>query len=237
MDITFYVMNHHTRNVDKVVSALEAQGVTPRVFTDTSDHCKSKDRTVKHLGVATNFLNILNDKCDTRWKVILHDDVDVPEQFVDVISHVLHYAPESQVSFYNPTNKAYRKAHEEGFNVLSTYANYWTQCLAFPTSKVEHFTNWVNEKVTHHGYYSEDGLLWRYNTRTKRKVYVIIPSIIQHLGYRESTFGNPPQCGKNLRNSATYSPKYDYKKVDWIKAFASPFKDSKKLSDGEYLKD
>jgi hypothetical protein len=206
------------------------------VFTDTTDFCRSK--ATRWRGVAANYCRILRHDDSDRWKIILHDDVTVPDGLFGRIAHVLESAPDRIVSFYNPTNLGYLRAATSGrHHVLRTYANWWTQCHAFPVSLARGFLEWVDGNVVEFGRFAEDGMLWRFCSRTRNPVYAIVPSLIQHEGFDRSTFGISPKVGKRARNSATYDPAFDVKAVNWRHHFANPYPDDTRKMSNVGLRD
>lgn len=229
------ILNHHTRDVSAIVEAVRREGREPEVFTDTSDWNKTKGAT-RYLGVYTNYVRILKSPTKEARKVILHDDVTVEPGLFDRIEHVLGYAPEAPVAFYNPDNAGYQQAQQQGRHVLATHGNFWTQCLTFAVSDIPPILEWFDRHIVP-GICAEDGALWRYLTRSRKFCYAVVPSLVQHVGYDRSTFGIGAKVGKNLRKSGTYDAGFDVTKVHWQREFSSPFFDRSSCWSTEGLKD
>ena len=217
------IMNHHSRDASPIIDKIQKQGRSPIVFTDPTSYGKDKKNKLRYLGLANNYLNILEAPTEAKWKIIMHDDISVPEGLMDKIDYILERAPSGIISFYNPNNKAYQEAYANGNHVLATYKNTWLQVHAIPTQTGFEIAKWIREKCYPLGLRSEDGMIWSWSTVTKNRIHAIIPSLIQHDGYAKSTFGNPAKAGKYYRYSATYRPQFDVKTIDWEYEFNNPF--------------
>jgi hypothetical protein len=226
----YVIMNHHKRDFNPVATALMAQGVVPALSIDQTDYYAHRGLN-RYLGVAENYLNILEMLTADPWKVVMHDDLTLPPNLVENIEHILARAPDNIISFYNPTNLAYRTASERGYHALRTYKNFWGQCHAWPTELGYEFAKWARAHFQPLGLRSEDGMLWAWCSLLDKPVYAVIPSLVQHEGYDRSIFKNPPKCGPNLRNSATYDPDLDVATVDWHDAFRDAYPDNTKSRD------
>jgi hypothetical protein len=221
MSALICVLNHYSRNISDKVEKLKALGLPFEVFTDTSDYRLNKE--TRWYGVSLNYLRILKHETDFDWKIIIHDDIDIDNNLFDKIKHILNSAPKSIVSFYNPTNKAYRLANESGKHIFSTYSNWWTQCHAFPKRMQSDYLKWTEENDKYVRRYAEDGLLWRYLSLKNINIYSVMPSLVQHNGYDKSTFKLPAVVGKNKRNSESYNENFYVYKVDWKSEFKYPY--------------
>ena len=224
MTIQPIIMNHHSRNASPIVDAIDLQGYEPALFTDPTDFASQRGNPLRYLGIARNYLNILTYETDADWKVIMHDDISIPDGVLDKIDYVLDRAPQEIVSFYNPTNKAYLDAYKKGHHTLSTHKNVWLQVHAIPTALSYEIANWIREKADPFGLRAEDGTIWSWSTITRRPLYAIIPSLFQHEGYAKSTFGNPAKAGRYFRYSETYRPNFDVTEVDWEAEFNNPYR-------------
>lgn len=221
------IMNHITRDVSDKKASLDSIGRDYKVFTDTTEFRSSKNLDLKYVGINTNYVNILSHKCDSRYKVILHDDIPFDGELFHKIEYVMDYAPEGIVSFFNPTNNLYRGVNEKGINVVRTQKNFWTQCIAFPQSLEAEYIQFVKPFIGR-SHYAEDGLMKKYLNETGRYLHVVVPSFVQHEGYNRSLYGIPGKVGKNKRNSETYDPGFNVENIDWKAAFSNPFIDNEK---------
>lgn len=170
---------------------------------------------------------MLRHQTESKYKIIIHDDVSIHDNLFSNIAYVMQFADTGLTGFYNPTNNLYNKAYSINHNVVSTYSNFWMQCIAIDTKWGFEFVKWVEENMMI-GRTSEDGMMWSYLSITNQIAKIVIPSFVQHEGYDRSTFGNPYICGGNLRNSATYDPDFDPSLVDWKHEFENPYIDKSK---------
>lgn len=227
------IMNHHTRPAGFVADQVRAQGREPMVFTDQTSYYRSKYN--KRLGANANFAGILQAPLSSDWKLLLHDDIEIQPNAFEVVDHILKFAPPSLVCFFHPTNKKYRSAWEAGQHVMKTYSNFWMPFTALHRDFIPGLLDfWKNE--TDQRTHSEDGLTTRYCSRKEIWAYAVLPAQAQHIGLDISTYGNPRQCGPNLRNSFTYGEPLDVYSIDWEFQFNNPFVDRKKNLNTDGLK-
>lgn len=220
------VLNHYSREISQKVQYLNSQKIPFKVFTDFTEYRKKKD--TRWLGLVINYLNILKYESDAEWKIIIHDDIDFDHNLFDKITHILKFAPKNIISFYNPTNKAYTDCYKSGKHIFRTYSNWWSQCHAFPKNLEKDYISWAENNPDYVKKYAEDGLLQRYLSCYNIPLYAVVPSLIQHTGYNESTFNLPARVGKNLRNSATHDPDFDVKFINWNYEFRYPYINNEK---------
>lgn len=223
------VQNHYTRNTSELEKRIieTANGVEYKVFTDSTDYYKDRRSPYRYFGIAENFLNMLREKTDSPYKIIIHDDVSIHDKLFANIEIVMQYADTGLTGFYNPTNNLYNTAFQLGHHVVSSCSNFWMQCIAIDTNWGFEFVKWVEENMMI-GRTSEDGMMWSYLSITNQPAKIVIPSFVQHEGYDRSTFNNPYICGGNLRNSATYDPSFNPLTVNWKHEFANPYLDKQK---------
>ena len=224
------IMNHVSRNIDTQIEILNSTEREYKVFTDHTNFARSREKNLRYIGIVTNYLNILSYKSDSKYKIVMHDDIPLSEELFEKIDYIMQYAPDRIVSFFNPTNLLYKSMEESGRHVLQTYKNFWMPCVAFPKSMEEKYIQYAKPFVGH-SHYAEDGLVKKYMTENDLSAYVVCPSLVQHEGYDKSIFGTPAKVGKNLRNSATYSPTFDVKAIDWKKEFENPVIDKEKYKE------
>lgn len=228
----FHVLNHHTRNCDEQMARLAAQSAAaglapPAAFTDrTNPGRRLPGPTPKYLGLCTNFLNILRHPCPGPWKVVVHDDINIPDGLVDRIVHVLAAAPERcVVSFYNPSNSHYVAAAMQRHRVLRSYSRWWSQCHAWRSEAAAEFVAWADEKIEPGslGTFAEDRMAARFFTRRNVPMYAVVPGFVQHDGFDRSTFGIPATIAGRSRRSVTCNLAQDVRAVDWPAEFARPY--------------
>lgn len=223
-------MNHVSRNIDTQIEILNLTGREYKVFTDRTNFGRSKEKNLRYFGVLSNHLNILSHKSESKYKIIMHDDIPMSADLFEKIDYIMQYAPDRIISFFNPTNLLYKSMEESGRHVLQTYTNVWFPCVAFPKSLEEQYIKYAKPFVGR-SIYAEDGLLKKYMSENDLSAYVVCPSLAQHEGYDKSIFGTPGKVGKNLRNSATYSPTFDVKAIDWKMEFENPVIDKEKYKE------
>jgi len=222
------VLNHYSRSVESIVQRIKQTTDIPyKVFTDTTDYYKTKNE-YRYKGLDDNFLNILEYKTDAPYKIVIHDDVSIHDNLFKNIEHVMPFAPDGMVGFYNPTNKHFLDAHDKGHHVIKTPINYWTQCAVYNTQWGYAFVDWIKTNMKNYDKTSEDGMLWHYHSITNTFAHIVIPSFVQHDGYDKSTYKIGAKIGKHLRNSSTYDIGFDPSKVDWVKEFQNPYLDNRK---------
>ena len=129
MPVEYNIMNHHSRKVSNMVSQFEKFGRNVIVNTDSTDYYKTRDDN-RYKGINDNFFGILGRKSNSKWKVILHDDVDVYENMLNNIEHILSVAPSVMIiNFYNPTTKRINSAVDEGRHVIEHFNQFWANAL------------------------------------------------------------------------------------------------------------
>lgn len=229
-----YIMNHHTRDCSIIEKQLSDYGEEFEVSTDNTDWYKNKG-TYRWMGISTNYLRILKRPTEHRFKIIMHDDISVYPALFKKINYILMHAPEAIICFYNPTNNGTKKANASGKHVYQTSGNFWTQCLAFPTSMCEHYIEW-SKKHIEMGVVAEDGMMCHYLKHNNLKAYVVMPSLIQHEGFNKSTFGISGVIGKNRRNSFSFDKDFDVHAIDWKKEFADPYNEGSVYRNNKGLK-
>ena len=183
----------------------------------------SIDRTPTNTGIWENYRKalIMKPKTPEKWRLIVHDDIMFPGDALKKILHIMDYAPDEPLSFYNPTNKAYLEAHEKGKHVLRTNANFWSQAMATPIHIARRYDEWADKNVKSE-YKWEDRRMGLYFNENNIFANCVIPSLVQHVGYNRSLFKIPGRCGKYYRNSKTYDSNFNVHAVDWGREFKNP---------------
>jgi len=229
-----WIVNHHSRDCSAMVKAVEAQGREARVFTDKTDRAPGLPR---YLGLATNYLNILSDPVPSgsEWKIVIHDDIAIPDGMFDKMEYVMQFAPVTTLSFYNPTKNLLHNAWKTGHFALRTKTTWWSQCSAHHVRRIAPYVAWARSKVEI-GVLGEDSCYLQYLNYSGLWLFYVLPSFTQHLGYDRSIFGIPFKCGTRLRNSDNYQPDFDVTKVDWVRHFAFPFLDNSTEMNREGMK-
>lgn len=215
------VMHHKSRDASATVSRMSAEGLPFQLFTDTSDYVYN--RSTRRMGVALNYLRILDHPIDNEWRIITHDDIVWGEGAFQKIAYILQYAPPNVISFFNPNNTAYRECLNSGKRILSTYANFWPPCHAVHRSIAERMVIFFAANKRHVTRHAEDGLIQRWHSYHNVPIYVTVPGIIQHNLEVPSVFGTKPVVFGVERKSATYDPGVNVYAIDWQKEFADPF--------------
>jgi len=165
------------------------------------------------------------------WKVIIHDDIKIPAGLVDKIHYVLARSPKEPISFYNPTNKDYLAGVASGHHVLKTGRNVWIPLQAIPTTLAYDFAAWAREHHSPFGSIAEDSLLKCWATIQNHPLYAVMPSLVQHDGFADSTFGTSPKVGRYERTSQSYDPDFDVTTIDWVVEFMLPYIEGSKQID------
>ena len=231
VSLRVYVQSHKSRDPEYVAAKVRAAGESPRVFIDQSDYNRTKSREYRWKGLYDTFTAILADPQDEEWKVTMQDDISFPADVFQRIRHVLRFAPRgSMLSFYNPTNAAYRECVSAGRHVLSTRANFWGQCFAFHKHTLKPLLEWGKEHIIL-GYNSDDRFLGKYCTYVGCRLLVVVPSFVQHDGYDRSLMGTAGQGAMYARCSENYDPAFDVSTVDWVEHFENPYADNTRSAD------
>jgi hypothetical protein len=222
------IMNHYKRDISAQVEKLEAIGWPYKVFTDYSDYKDTRDEN-RYKGLKDNYMSIIRYQTEHKWKLILHDDMSITSDLFAKIEYVLRYSFQKNiVSFFHPTNKKYREAVESGHHVVKVFSNFWLPCHAFPKVLEADLINFYDNNEVTLKRYSEDGVISRYMSFKGIPLYVVTPTLSQHLGIDSSLFGNPRVCGGNERTSFSFNEDFDVTEVDWNKEFNRPFQDLSK---------
>lgn len=236
------IMNHVERLQEAVVlqKIIKRQadpfGIPVYIQTDYTQHYKNKQHRYK--GVAVNYLRCLSYPTDHhgRYRIVIQDDVLMPPLCLNNIMTILEAAPEGHVvGLYNPTNGGYTEALEQGHHVMTTVANLWTQAAAWDESLITEYLDWT-EKNVEVGLEGEDFQMYVFHKMTDRKVYVALPSCVQHLGRNRSMFGFPGTINGVKRCSENYDPDFRFENVDWKKEFSDPYKDKVTVSTAKALR-
>jgi len=220
-----YVENHKTRDPSDFVALVRADGQEPVVMTDHSDHYLRRGKG-QGQGCFANYMRILKDASvqPQPWAVVLQDDVSIPPGLFARMAYILERSPGGAVAFYVPQNKLYTEAQQQGKHVVEAYWNYWIQAMAWKKTTAAILHGWgeqycVPEEI------GDDSFLTRATSRLQMPVRTVLPSLVQHLGYKNSLLGTSGKVGRYERTSAVYDPTFDPATVDWEAAFASPLRD------------
>jgi hypothetical protein len=224
------VQNHYSRNTNDLEKRIieTSDGFDYKIFTDSTDYYKDRRSPYRYMGIAQNFLNMMREKTDNPYKIIIHDDVSIHKNLFKNIRYVMPYSDAGLTCFYNPTNNFYKNAFEKNFSVVASYSKFWMQCVAIKTEWGYEFAEWI-DKNTIVGHLCEDQMISTYLGITNQLAKIVIPSFVQHEGYDKSIFKNPASIQGNKRNSFSYDPDFDPKSIDWAYQFANPLIDKTKL--------
>ena len=229
--VEYNIMNHYRRNVKNMVSQFEKFSRDVKVNTDKTDFYKTRNSD-RYKGINDNYFGILDRKTNCKWKVIMHDDIDIYENMLLNIEHILSNAPNVIiVNFYNPTTKRIKKAVNDDTHIIEHFNQFWGQCSAYNVSYMDELVKWV-KKNTIWGEGAEDLKVEQYCSHNSIPMYTVVPSIAQHIGYKRSTFKNPASIVGVKRNSFNYSPTFDSTKIDWEYEFKNCLKDKTKIYGG-----
>lgn len=236
------IMNHVERLAEakvlqkQIKRQADAYGIPVYIQTDYTQHYKDKQHRYK--GVAENYLKCLSypNEHKGRYRIVIQDDVLMPPLCLQNIHTILEVAPEGHViGLYNPTNSGYTEALEQKHYVMSTVANLWTQCAAWDESLIAEYLDWT-EKNVEVGLEGEDFQMYVFHKMTGRKVYVALPSCVQHLGRNRSMFGFPGTINGIKRCSENYDPDFRFEKIDWAYEFSHPYNDKVTISSAKALR-
>jgi len=229
--IEYNIMNHHSRDVSKMELKIKELKRNVIINTDYSDYYKTRNKN-RYKGINQNFFGIMKRETKAKWKVVFHDDIAIYEKLFTNIEHILKKAPNVFIiNFYNPTNKRIKEAIKNKKHVIQHYNQFWGQCTAYNVEYLKDMTTWVDEN-TLIGEGAEDLKVEQYCAYSNLPMYTIVPSLAQHEGYKESTFGNPAEVVGIKRNSATYLPDFDATLVNWNAHFKTCLKDNTKVNGG-----
>lgn len=222
--LTVGIVNHYTR---KGEAEFLAQSLRRAGGPDVAVNIAFDDGTV---GVWRNYRAAL-ETAGKGWAVVMHDDMTFGRAFFRKAEHILRFVPpRGFVSFYNPQGKAHEEAQAQGYRVLRTKVNFWSQCLAFPEGFKDVYLPWVDANVAP-DYPWEDRRLCSFASATDWYCYTVMPSLMQHLGAARSTAGIQETVFGRRRSANNYTPDADVEHVDWEAEFASPYIDNRSLED------
>ena len=118
------------------------------------------------------------------------------------------------MSFFSPRNAKNSFAYSNGYEVWTTYVDYWPPCMAYHRRMWDDFVEYAESKFDL-GVISEDMILARYCSEYEHKVYNVSHGLAQHNLDEKSVVGNSPTIGKNRRDSLYYEPERDVYPIDW----------------------
>lgn len=174
------------------------------------------------LGIWKNFKQaaLMGGGIEGTHRIILQDDVTFERNVLEKLLYILQFAPSDNIiTFYNPTNKEYLSAFEQGAHILKTYNTFWLQGAIYPNALLKSLCD-VMDNISNVN--SCDCRVAAYCQLNKISVYSIVPSLIQHIGAFRSSMGFPGKVGQYERNSTTYDNQLDVKSVDWQREFENP---------------
>lgn len=176
------------------------------------------------LGVWKNFVQCLTMQGgkDGTHRMVVQDDISFDRNILDKILHIMKFAPKDAfIVIYNPTNTDYTECARQGKHVLSTDVNFWLQAAIYPNDVAKDFVDKMEvlAKETR----NEDDRLSAYLKMFDKKLYVIVPSLVQHFGAFRSNFKTNGIVGKIIRYSSTYDNQFDVESVDWEEEFKLPY--------------
>ena len=231
--MTVYIENHKARDPSLIVSRVRDEGQEAVVMTDHSDHYLTRG---DGRGCFENYMRILRAAAahPGPWTIVLQDDVSVPAGLFARMAAILAHAPGGVVAFYVPQNTLYTRARDGGVHVVESYWNFWIQAMAWTPATAATFAAWGDRHVMP-GYGGDDWFLTRACSRLAIPVRVVLPSLVQHVGYQHSLLGTSGKVGRYARVSACYDPTFDPATVDWAAAFAAPLRDRSRRMDPEGL--
>ncbi len=151
-----------------------------------------------------------------KWRIILHDDMSFGRNSYKKINYVLNFMPDKSISFFNPNNRLFDDAIEKGHHVMETPNAFWMNSIAMLKSEIEDVISWA-DSMYRLDYTIEDTRYFHYLETFEKTAFVILPSLIQHLGYNRSSVGIPGICGTRPRMAMNYTPDFDVYNVDWEK--------------------
>lgn len=236
MNLRVYIQRHHSRDATSILHAIRRQGEHVECVTDETDYRKLSVRQGRYRGVYENYMRMLGHGAasDAEWVVTMQDDVSVPDGLFERIRSILPFATGSIVSFYVPQNKLYDRAVADGVHVVESYWNFWIQCLAYRRSSMGPIIEWGHRHVSTAWAVGQgegdDGFLTKACSRLRIPAQTVLPSLVQHLGFKQSLLNTSGLCGGRERRSAVYDPTFNPASVDWAQSFAHPLVDrSRKL--------
>lgn len=178
------------------------------------------------LGVWKNYcqsLTIGGGIEDKPFRIVLQDDVSFDRNILDKIMYILQFAPKDKIIvIYNPTNKDYLDCSASGKHILSTDMNFWLQGAIYPNSVMKDFVKEMDVAAKENR--NDDDRLSAWLQLHKEKLFVVVPSLIQHFGAFRSNFKTGGKVGGVIRSSSTYDNQFDVTSVDWEHEFSHPYK-------------
>lgn len=159
---------------------------------------------------------------DSKYLILMEDDISFPVDVLQKIDCVLESAPQdSWIFFYVPTNSNTIEAWDTGKHCMKSIHKFWPQLTAVPKAHRLNMLRTIND-IWPEESLSGDGRIKKYLDYNKCTAYTIIPSICQHLGTWRSSLGYNGKCGDFIRNSFCYDPSFDAFSVDWKSEFENP---------------
>lgn len=176
------------------------------------------------LGIWKNYANALtmDGGIDGSHRMVIHDDITFDRNILGKILYIMKFAPKDKiVVLYNPSNSDYANCYQQHRHVLSTASNFWVQAAIYPNELAKDFVQ-LMDVIANEGQV-DDRRLSAYLKIHKSNLFVIVPSLVQHLGAFRSNFRQGGDVGGVVRYSSTYDNQFAVEKVNWKEEFAHPY--------------
>jgi hypothetical protein len=186
-------MGHPKREaqVALIRDRLEAQGARPLLSMDVDSR-----------GVWWNARKAwrMGDR-SADYQMVVQDDISFCSDFVQAAEWCISLRRKEVVSFFLPRKSAVQ-AQEEGKFWVSTGRFLWAQAVAMPTQLSEEWLTWCEaheDEAASFKWTCDDDRLGSFLKHKQRRVYVPVPTLVEHEGAEASLLGNPNSARRRSR--------------------------------------
>jgi len=183
-------------HVEAMVDRLRLQGVNPLVSMDSAGEGAWAN--------AKRAWSIGSRRAD--YQMVLQDDISFCVDFVRTAEWCAQLRDGAVVSFFLPRKSA-EEAVKRGLCWVETPRFLWAQAVMMPTPLVDRWLEWCvavdageakgwNRATELHG---DDWRLQLFLKQEGRKVYVPVPTLVEHEGAESSIIGNPNSARRRSR--------------------------------------
>lgn len=141
---------------------------------------------------------LVTDPVEYTHHMIMHDDLEVSQHFLETVERLLAVFPDQPYNFFPPPRAFFRDRYAAGDSWAKTGNGVWAPCYAWPTTMWREFWRWKQAYLRPDATgYSEDMLYSAFFRAKKYKAVVPLPGLVQHVGV-ESVIGNAFTLGTGL---------------------------------------
>jgi len=130
--------------------------------------------------------------------MVLQDDISMCKDFVEAASWCATLRPDAPISFFLP-RKSTEEAIAKGLCWVSTRRFLWAQAVIMPIGMAHDFLRWVSRHDDPTFGRHDDVRMAAFYAEKRLRVYVPVPTFIEHEGAEDSLMGNPNTAKRRSR--------------------------------------